>query len=150
MLKCNNFANVDCNKHGYMSKCVPGDPYVYSVKVWKYYLLYYEYGYNEFTTIMKKFSSRLQNTIIFPFNKNIFLKEFVSITNSLFINVFVLWIVVQTLTNLFFYPLYFAIIEFCCAILVGSKGGVRENLNFWTNNYVVYFWRKKDKQSFKQ
>lgn len=107
MLKCNNFANVDCNKHGYMSKCVPGDPYVYSVKVWKYYLLYYEYGYNEFTTIMKKFSSRLQNTIIFPFNKNIFLKEFVSITNSLFINVFVLWIVVQTLTKFFLWSVVF-------------------------------------------
>lgn len=27
MLKCNNFANVDCNKHGYVSKFVPGDPY---------------------------------------------------------------------------------------------------------------------------
>lgn len=91
MLKCNNFANVDCNKHGYMSKCVPGDPYIYSVKVWKYYLLYYECGYNEFTAITKKFSSRLQNTIIFTFlNENIFWKEFVSIMNSLSINVFVL------------------------------------------------------------
>lgn len=28
---------------------------IYSVKVWKYYFLYYEYGYNEFIVIMKKF-----------------------------------------------------------------------------------------------
>lgn len=55
MLKCNNFVNVDCNKYGYMLKCVLGDFYVYSVKVWKYYFLYYEYGYNEFMIIMKKF-----------------------------------------------------------------------------------------------
>lgn len=65
MLKCNNFANVDCNKHGYVSKFVPGDPYTLYVKVWKIYLLYYKYGYNEFTAITKKFSPRLQNTIIF-------------------------------------------------------------------------------------
>lgn len=77
MLTCNNFANVDCNKHGFMSKFVPGDPYIYSVKVWKNYLLYYEYGYNEFTAITKTFSSRLQNTKIFTFitKKKIFFKN---------------------------------------------------------------------------
>lgn len=115
---------------------------IYTV-VWKYYLLYYEYGYNEFTTIMKKFSSRLQNTIIFTFNKNIFLKEFVSIMNSLFINVFVLWIVVQTLTNFFLWSNVFCNNRILLRNSGGSKGGVRENLNFWTNNYVVYFWSKK-------
>lgn len=71
--------SIVTNTDIYVEICPGRSLLIYSVKVWKYYLLYYEYGYNEFTAITKKFSPRLQNTIIFYiyeqkyfFGKNIF------------------------------------------------------------------------------